>query len=171
VNYVDHTVTDQSSILRFIEDNWSLGRIGDNSFDTIAGPLNGMFNFSNGGSVKAVLLDPTKGTVSSGGNTGGTGGGTTTPVTAAVANPKNATVTQSQFQLDGTASTSADGKALTYAWTLTPGSPVAAINGGNTASPTVQFGSGLNTYSFLLTVTDSTGKTATDTATISYVGR
>src|SRR5579864_3696360 len=28
-NYVDDTVTDQSSILRFIEDNWNLGRIGD----------------------------------------------------------------------------------------------------------------------------------------------
>src|ERR1019366_6191209 len=33
VNYVDHTVTDQSSILRFIEDNWTLGRIGNNSMD------------------------------------------------------------------------------------------------------------------------------------------
>ena len=28
VNYVDHGVTDQASILRFIEDNWNLGRIG-----------------------------------------------------------------------------------------------------------------------------------------------
>ena len=27
-NFVDHHVTDQSSILRFIEDNWSLGRVG-----------------------------------------------------------------------------------------------------------------------------------------------
>ena len=27
-NYVDHRVTDQSSVLRFIEDNWNLGRIG-----------------------------------------------------------------------------------------------------------------------------------------------
>jgi hypothetical protein len=145
--------------------------VAANNSRTFAGPVNGMFNFNNGGSVKAVILDPTKGTVASGGNTGGTGGGTTTPVTGAVANPKNATVTQVQFQLDGTGSTSADGKALTYAWTLTPGSPVAAINGANTATPTVQFGSGLNTYSFLLTITDSTGKTATDTATISYVGR
>jgi hypothetical protein len=29
VNFVDHSVTDQSSILQFIEDNWNLGRIGD----------------------------------------------------------------------------------------------------------------------------------------------
>ena len=26
-NYVDHTVTDQTSVLRFIEDNFDLGRI------------------------------------------------------------------------------------------------------------------------------------------------
>jgi phospholipase C len=28
-NYVDNTVTDQSSILRFVEDNWKTGRISD----------------------------------------------------------------------------------------------------------------------------------------------
>jgi len=40
-NYVDHTLTDQASILRFIEDNRLFGeRIQpDGSFDTIAGPL------------------------------------------------------------------------------------------------------------------------------------
>ena len=46
-NYVDHTLTDQSSILRFVEDNWLGGqRIAGGSFDTIAGSLNGMFNFT-----------------------------------------------------------------------------------------------------------------------------
>jgi len=29
VNYVDHGITDQTSVLRFIEDNWGLGRIGN----------------------------------------------------------------------------------------------------------------------------------------------
>jgi phospholipase C len=43
-NAVNHTVTDQSSILRFVEDNWHLGRI-PGSFDTIAGSLNGLFDF------------------------------------------------------------------------------------------------------------------------------
>ena len=39
-NYVDHTITDQTSIIRFIEDNWLNGqRIGQGSFDAIAGPL------------------------------------------------------------------------------------------------------------------------------------
>lgn len=46
-NYVDHTFTIQTSITRFIEDNWSLGRIGGGSFDAIANPINAMFNFSN----------------------------------------------------------------------------------------------------------------------------
>jgi phospholipase C len=45
VNYVDHTLTDQSSVIRFIEDNWQLGRIGDGSFDELAGPITGMFDF------------------------------------------------------------------------------------------------------------------------------
>jgi phospholipase C len=168
VNYVDHAVTDQSSILRFIEDNWNLGRIGDNSTDAIAGSLLGMLNFTNP-SAKAVYLDPSKGTVTS--PPPSTGGGTTPPtaVTVAVANPKNATVTQKQFQLDGTGSTSADGKPLTYQWTVQPGTPTAPIFGANTATPTVQFFSGSGTYVFVLTVTDSSGKTATDMATLTYI--
>ena len=61
-NYIDHRVTDQSSILRFIEDNWSLGRIGNGSTDVVAGQLDGMFNFS-GGSAPALILDPATGAV------------------------------------------------------------------------------------------------------------
>jgi phospholipase C len=45
-NFVDHTLTDQTSVIRFIEDNWQLGRIGDGSFDELAGPITGMFDFS-----------------------------------------------------------------------------------------------------------------------------
>ncbi|MEX1826188.1 alkaline phosphatase family protein [Luteibacter sp. CQ10] len=45
-NFVDHGVTDQSSITRFIEDNWLDGkRIGGGSTDAHAGSLNGMFDF------------------------------------------------------------------------------------------------------------------------------
>jgi phospholipase C len=57
VNFVDHTLTDQTSILRFIEDNWNLGRIGDQSYDELAGPLDGMFDFSRG----AIVLNPRTG--------------------------------------------------------------------------------------------------------------
>ena len=48
-DYVDHTLTDQSSVLRFIEDNWGTGRIGDGSFDEFAGPLSNMFDFEDRG--------------------------------------------------------------------------------------------------------------------------
>jgi phospholipase C len=45
-NFVDHTVTDQSSIVRFIEDNWLNGeRIGQGSYDDVAGSLFDMFDF------------------------------------------------------------------------------------------------------------------------------
>jgi phospholipase C len=47
VNFVDHTLTDQTSVIRFIEDNWHLGRIGDGSFDVLSGPITNMFDFSH----------------------------------------------------------------------------------------------------------------------------
>jgi phospholipase C len=67
-NFVDHTLIDQSSVTRFIEDNWLGGeRIqAKGSFDTIAGPLLQMFNFeTNDGDSDSprVLLDPTTGEV------------------------------------------------------------------------------------------------------------
>ena len=63
-NFVDHTVTDQTSILRFIEDNWQTGRIGDASFDTRAGSLMNMLTFTrNGdeGGANTLFLDPSTG--------------------------------------------------------------------------------------------------------------
>jgi phospholipase C len=59
-NFVDHSVTDQSSILRFVEDNWQTGRIGNASFDTKAGSLNNMFSFTKA-EANTLLLDPTTG--------------------------------------------------------------------------------------------------------------
>jgi phospholipase C len=55
VNFVDHTLTDQSSVIRFIEDNWGLGRIGDGSFDELAGPITNMFDFSSRHGKKVFL--------------------------------------------------------------------------------------------------------------------
>ncbi len=60
-NYVDHHITDQTSILRFVEDNWSLGRIGNYSFDALAGSLEGMFNFSAAQPASPLFLDPNTG--------------------------------------------------------------------------------------------------------------
>lgn len=56
VNKVDHTLTDQASITRFIEDNWHTARIGDHSFDATAGSLSGMFDFRHPNG-KQVLLN------------------------------------------------------------------------------------------------------------------
>lgn len=49
-NYVDHTLTDQTSILKFIEDNWLDGaRIqAGGSFDTIAGSIENMLQCPDG---------------------------------------------------------------------------------------------------------------------------
>jgi phospholipase C len=55
-NYVDHTVTDQTSVLRFIEDNWSLGRLGGGSFDALANPITSMFNFTQSAPQNTGLL-------------------------------------------------------------------------------------------------------------------
>ncbi len=63
-NYVDHALTDLTSITRFIEDNWGLGRLGDQSFDGLAGSLNGMFDFVDPPRAgRILLLDPSAGTV------------------------------------------------------------------------------------------------------------
>lgn len=60
-NFVDHTLTDQSSILKFIEDNWKLPRIAD-SFDHLAGSLGNLFDFGGrGGDTPRLFLDPVTG--------------------------------------------------------------------------------------------------------------
>ncbi|MBV9258447.1 MAG: alkaline phosphatase family protein [Ktedonobacteraceae bacterium] len=59
-NFVDNSVTNQSSVLRFVEDNWNLGRVGDQSFDALSGSLNSMFNFSDGDNEK-LFLNPSTG--------------------------------------------------------------------------------------------------------------
>jgi phospholipase C len=38
-------VTSQTSPIRFIEDNRNLGRLGNGSFDQLAGPIDNMFDF------------------------------------------------------------------------------------------------------------------------------
>jgi phospholipase C len=68
-NYVDHSLNDTTSVLRFIEYNWSLGPIGDpQSFDVLAsGTIVGMFDFENNhgeegaADSRKLILDPTSG--------------------------------------------------------------------------------------------------------------
>jgi phospholipase C len=67
-NYVDHTVTNQTSILRLIEDVFLNGqRLGQGSFDATSGSLNSMFDFSKDKpqNLRIVLLDPDTGLVTS----------------------------------------------------------------------------------------------------------
>ncbi len=70
-NYVDSTITDQSSVTRFIEDIFLGGqRLGGGSSDASAGSLMNMFNFTTVGGVlpnpNVVLLNPSTGAVTSG---------------------------------------------------------------------------------------------------------
>ena len=83
-NYVDHSLMDLTSVTRFIEDNWLGGaRIGDQSFDAIAGTIENSFNFTNLANPNPpLILDPTAGTVvdpSSGPSTNPTRGRNATP--------------------------------------------------------------------------------------------
>ncbi|HEU5428923.1 MAG TPA: alkaline phosphatase family protein [Actinocrinis sp.] len=60
-NYIDHTLTDQSSVLKFVEDNWRLPRISG-SADAIAGTLNHLFDFDDRrGDNRTLFLDPVTG--------------------------------------------------------------------------------------------------------------
>jgi phospholipase C len=72
-NFVDHSLTDQSSVIRFVEDNWLNGqRIGQGSFDGIANSITQMFNFNKDredqqgdqGNEGTLFLDPSSGEVS-----------------------------------------------------------------------------------------------------------
>jgi phospholipase C len=62
-NFVDGTVTDQTSILRFVEDNWLGGtRIRQGSFDTITNSIEGMFDFDQlPFNAVPFMLDPNTG--------------------------------------------------------------------------------------------------------------
>jgi phospholipase C len=61
-NFVDHAVTDQTSVIRFIEDNWLGGeRIGQGSFDGIASSITQMFNFNKIRNNGHLFLNPSTG--------------------------------------------------------------------------------------------------------------
>jgi phospholipase C len=61
-NFVDGTFTDQSSVVKFIEDNWLGGtRIPGGAADAGAGTLDNMFSFSREGRNAPLFLDPSTG--------------------------------------------------------------------------------------------------------------
>ncbi len=90
-NFVDNTFTEQASIPRFIEENWGLGGIGNESADSSAGTLMNAFDFNpNAKRAPAIILNDTTGEIAkiipsgggsgqpggNGGNSGGNGGNT-----------------------------------------------------------------------------------------------
>jgi phospholipase C len=66
-NFVDDSLTDQSSVIRFVEDNWLAGqRIGHGSFDTVTNSIDSMLLFTQPTScLRYVLLDDNTGEVTS----------------------------------------------------------------------------------------------------------
>jgi len=61
-NFVDHTATDQTSVIHFIEDNWLGGqRLGQGSFDAIASSIAQMFNFKQRRNDGYLFLNPETG--------------------------------------------------------------------------------------------------------------
>jgi len=61
-DYVSHTVIDQSSVVRFIEDNWDLPRLGNGAADATpgVGSITGMFDFDQR-PLRPVFLDQATG--------------------------------------------------------------------------------------------------------------
>jgi phospholipase C len=61
-NAIYSGLTDQSSIIRFVEDNWGLPRLGGGAVEADAGQLNGLFDFSRrSDEPRRLILDPTTG--------------------------------------------------------------------------------------------------------------
>ena len=66
VNFVDHSLTNQASVITFIEDNWLQGkRLGRGSFDSISNSLTGMFDFRSAPRMGKLILDEKTGEVKS----------------------------------------------------------------------------------------------------------
>jgi phospholipase C len=61
-NFVDHTLTNQASVIRFVEDNWLGGnRLGDGSFDAISNSIDSMLDFDHGPRSFPLFLNPSTG--------------------------------------------------------------------------------------------------------------
>ena len=68
-NYVSRNLTDQTSILRFIEDNWLYGERIPGSYNAVSGSLDargGLLDFHVKPHFQPLILDPATGAVVSG---------------------------------------------------------------------------------------------------------
>jgi hypothetical protein len=98
----------------------------------------------------------------------GGGGGTTTAPTVVIT-PVNPT-SGKEVALDASHSTDPGGLALTFQWSTVGNENVSLLH-GTSAVATAQLGNnGPATYTFMVTVTDSAGNSATGTTVITYIG-
>ena len=77
-NYVSSNLTDTSSVVKFIEDNWLKGKRIPDSFDAVSGSLDaagGVLDFDVRPHDTPLILNPTTGAVVSAGGQHGNGGG------------------------------------------------------------------------------------------------
>jgi phospholipase C len=137
-NFVDDTLTDQTSVLKFIEDNWQLGRIGDQSMDAKAGSLGNMFDFSpSDARAPKVFLDPASGevvkkapdtTVNPDGTTSNYGSGGND-----LADPASTDTTTEATPVSGTSATTGGGNTAAIS---APVVTTAPVSGTSTAAAT-----------------------------------
>jgi hypothetical protein len=83
--------------------------------------------------------------------------------------PVPADVVATSIRLDASGSTDPNGLPLSFVWSNPTHN--AGIIGGNTATPTVQFGGGRGQYSFSVIVSNSQGASASKTVSVNYYGR
>ena len=62
-NYVDHTLLNQASVLKFIEYNWGLASVSKYSDDRYSNNILDMFDFDKKGKTPKLILDPDTGLV------------------------------------------------------------------------------------------------------------
>jgi phospholipase C len=65
-NYIDHTFTDQTSVIKFIEENWGVGPLGGSAFEPLSGSgdLMSMFDFNaNDQRAPAILVNDQTGEI------------------------------------------------------------------------------------------------------------
>jgi phospholipase C len=67
-NWVDNNFIDQSSVVKFIEQNWKLSGLSNGAADAAAGSILSMFNFSHPSAHKLILNPATGEPVSSSGS-------------------------------------------------------------------------------------------------------
>ncbi len=65
-NFVDHSLLNQASIIRFIEDNWLQGKqLGKGSFDSLSNSISSMFLFAGKPHLDKLILNDSTGEIAS----------------------------------------------------------------------------------------------------------